>query len=128
MHTKGPWRACHDGDCSCKQIWSVTADHPVAKVISGKWGDDYPSLRFVEGTGGEGSIHPKIESHMEQITYGEINEDVAQANARLIAAAPELLEALIRTAKQLQETHGTPTWEENLDEEAQEAIRKAKGD
>ena len=31
---------------------------------------------------------------MEQITYGEVNEETATANARLIAAAPKMLAAL----------------------------------
>lgn len=69
-HTQGPWEACCDGDCSCGQVWSKTADHPVATVISGEWGDS-----------------PKL-------AYGSVNPEAAKANARLIAAAPGLYEAL----------------------------------
>jgi len=65
------------------------ADHPVAKVISGKWGDDYPAVRLV----GTSSLDEKAEAYMDQITYGEIPKEEAKANARLIAAAPDLLEA-----------------------------------
>lgn len=68
-HTPGPWTACHEGKCSCGQVWSKTADHPVATVTRGEWGD--PGC-----------------------PYGEVSRECANANARLIAAAPELLEAL----------------------------------
>jgi hypothetical protein len=85
-HTPGPWSACNNGKCKCKQIFGN--DHPVAQVISGKWGDDYPSIKIV-GSG----LDAKAEAYMEQITYGEIMEETAEANARLIATAPDLLEA-----------------------------------
>lgn len=35
-------------------------------------------------------------NHVAKPTYYVINQDVTEANARLIAAAPELLEALVR--------------------------------
>ena len=38
---------------------------------------------------------------MDRIVYGEIDEEVAQANACLIAAAPELLAMLIEAANEL---------------------------
>ena len=81
-YTKGPWSACHNGECSCKAIWCN--DHPIAEVTAGKWGDDYPSIRLV----GESSLDLKAEAYMEQMTYGEVPEEEAQANANLIAAAP----------------------------------------
>ena len=65
-HTPGPWTACLNGTCRCKMVWC--ADYPVATVTSGEWGDP-----------GE--------------TYGSVNEDTAVANARLIAASPDLLAA-----------------------------------
>lgn len=80
--TPGPWHTCGD-QCSCGVI--MCADHPVAKVISGDWGDDYPALR-VTGP----SLDQKVEAYMEQITYGHLDPDVARANANLIAAAPDL--------------------------------------
>lgn len=36
---------------------------------------------------------------MEEITYGEIPEEIAKANAVLIAAAPELYAALVEVQK-----------------------------
>ena len=48
-----------------------------------------------------------------------------KAKDKLIA---ELVEALIGMAKHSQELHGSPTWEEELTEEAASAIRKHKGE
>jgi hypothetical protein len=85
-HTPGPWSLCNDGEkCKCGQIWS--ADFPIAKVTKGKWGDPYPAIRPVGG-----SIGRQYEAYIELIEYGEVPEDVAMANGRLIARAPELLE------------------------------------
>lgn len=87
----GPWHSCGDGECSCKIV--STADHPVAQIVHGDWGDDYPSIRVVGC-----SLEAKAEAYMEQITYGHIPDEVATANARLIALlrvlAPVFLEKL----------------------------------
>jgi hypothetical protein len=87
--SRGPWGTCHLGKCKCKQVWTVPGDHPVATVEAGEWGDEYPSLRI---TGD--SLDQKVEPFIDMIAYGEIDEETAIANARLIAAAPELYEAL----------------------------------
>lgn len=85
-HTPGPWSACGDGECSCKT--AMCGDHPIAKVTSGKWGDDYATLRLV-GSG----LARQVEAYTDQITYGEVGEPTARANARLISAAPDILNA-----------------------------------
>jgi hypothetical protein len=74
------WEKSQSVDCK---------DHPIAEIVSGKWGDDYPAMRIIGP-----SIDMKVETYMDQITYGEVPEEEAIANARLIAAAPELIDAL----------------------------------
>lgn len=91
--TAGPWSVCGADRGVCQCVTILSKHHPIATAVSGAWGDNYPSLRFVEDSG-EGSIGAKIEAYMEQITYGEVPEAVAKANARLIAAAPDMYEAL----------------------------------
>ena len=87
-YTEGKWHVCNNGECSCKYVWAD--DHPIAKVVAGKWGDDFCSIRIVVNS----SLDLKAEAFIDQITYGEIPEKTARANAHLIAAAPELYEAL----------------------------------
>ncbi len=87
------WHACDDGECPCKQIWAD--DYPVATVSVGKWGNDFPAIRLV----GNSSWEMKAEAYMEQITYGEISEEIAAANIRLIAQAPRMAELLKRMVK-----------------------------
>jgi hypothetical protein len=68
-HTPGPWRECgHDrGGCACGVVWSESADVVVASA----------ALQY-EDVGATVPVSP----------------EVIAANARLIAAAPTLLEAL----------------------------------
>jgi len=85
-HTPGPWRTCDD-DCDCGVITS--ADCPVATVTSGEWGDEYPAMRQVGS-----SLENHYQAYIERVVYGNLHADTAKANARLISAAPDLLEAL----------------------------------
>lgn len=64
--TLGPWKICGDkrGGCICGQVWSIPADFPVATAT------------------------------LSDDELGEIPIEQMKANARLIAAAPDLLEAL----------------------------------
>lgn len=82
--TPGPWSFCCD---KCATVMS--ANHPIADITKGAWGDDYPSLRPM---GSE--LLGQYEVYMAQITYGDVSPDEAIANALLIAAAPELYKAL----------------------------------
>ncbi len=93
-HSPGPWRACRDGECSCGFIWSTTADHPVAKVESGEWGDDYPAIRVTPTERGLTGTSFEVTAYMEQITYGRIDPETAKQNALLIAMSPEMLALL----------------------------------
>lgn len=121
--TKGPWRSCNDGDCSCMVIWGgeATEDndgtHPVARVESETWGDSYPAIRNVDGGGMSGT---KAEAYLEHIVYGTIPEEMAKANAKLIAAAPDLFNALSVLADAC-ESMGIPV------DAARAALAKAEG-
>lgn len=67
IHTAGPWRACgadREDGCSCGQVWSISRDVPVAEAY-----------REIEEMG---------------VVF---KREVVNANARLIAASPALLEA-----------------------------------
>lgn len=79
--TPGPWTLCDDGGRYL--CLTISGEHyPIAKVFSGKWGDDYPSIRLIGG-----SLTLKAEAYMEQITYGEIPKEIAIANALFITKA-----------------------------------------
>lgn len=70
LHSPAPWRACHEGNCHCGQVWSTTADSCVAHTLSASDND----------LGGACKVADKsVEFY---------------ANMRLIAAAPELLESV----------------------------------
>ena len=75
--TPGPWKACHDGTCECSQIWSQSADVPVAEVTRGEWGD--PGL-----------------------PYGKIPEKIAEANSLFISHAREDVPKLLEYIKELE--------------------------
>ncbi len=81
--TPGPWRACQEGTCSCSQIWSQSADVPVAEVTRGEWGD--PGL-----------------------PYGEIPEKIAEANSLFIAYAREDTPKLLEYVEELESR--LPRW------------------
>ncbi len=69
-HTAWPWRACGQdrGGCKCRLVWAIGDDVPVAIALMA---DD-----------------PQCDGE------GLASMEIAKANARLIAAAPELLETL----------------------------------
>ena len=91
-YSPGPWKACGGGLCSCAQVW--TSNHPVAMVERGEWGDDFPQIRVVYDPHRQEPVNAIIEATTAVMDYGRIPEETATANCRLIAAAPELLEAL----------------------------------
>lgn len=66
-YSPGPWRVCGEdrGICICLQVWSVSADMPVADVNT---------------------------ANEESVPFPD--EETMKHNAVLISAAPELLEAL----------------------------------
>ena len=126
-HTPGPWTACNGGECRCRIVMSE--HHPVAQVTSGEWGDEWPDIRLCER---EGVIGQRAEAYIERIVYGSVNEEFAAANARLIAAAPDLLEALemYRNAETVLHESGVaavPLFD-LASQAAEAAIAKARGE
>ena len=101
--TPGPWRACQEGTCSCSQVWSQSADVPVAEIIRGEWGDPgFP--------------------------YGKIPEKVAENNSLFIAHAREDVPQLIEYIKDL-ETQ-IPRWipvKERLPGDGEKVLACARG-
>lgn len=85
-YTKGPWEWC---DCPVNCGFIHSGDQQVAQVTFGNWGDEYATLKQ-EGT----SIEGRFQAVTDMIVYGSVPVDEAKANARLIAAAPDLYEAL----------------------------------
>lgn len=92
--TRGPWHSCADDGCKCPMV--LCDDYPVAEVVKGKWGDDYPSVRLIGN-----SLELKAEAYMEQITYGEVPEAEALANRAFIREAPSDIAALIAEIERL---------------------------
>lgn len=72
--------------CKCGFIWNVSDGCPVAQVIRGDWGDDYPAIRIEN----PGAIGEKAEPYMEKIVYGSIDDVTADANIRLMVQAPAM--------------------------------------
>ncbi len=112
-HTKGPWHTCNNGECKCGLIWGD--EQTIATVTYGPWGDSLPAIR----TGVDG----QPEAYIERYDYGEIDIETATANAQLIAAAPDLLEAL----EDLLATYPVEIFI-NEERKARAAIAKAKGE
>lgn len=80
-----PWRICGHGrgGCECGQIWSLPADSPIARVIEGDWGDEYPAIRVTT----PGAIGAVAEPYIERIIYGHVPRESARATAELIVTA-----------------------------------------
>ena len=89
-HTPGTWTACYGG--GGRDVVVMCEDYPVAIVTSGEWGDEFPNIRLRPREDGMGS---HAEAFTEMIVYGDVGKEIAKANARLVAAAPDLLDALM---------------------------------
>jgi len=91
--TPGPWSHCSAKRCTCTGIHGK--DHPVAEIVKGEWGDEFPSLRFKEG--GKGQLgETSVEAYMEKIVYGEISIEMAMANrAHIARCSPDNIRALL---------------------------------
>lgn len=93
--TPGPWHSCADDGCKCPTV--LCDNYPIAEVVKGQWGDEYPSVRLVGNT----SLDMKAEAYMERITYGEVPESEALANRAFIREAPTDIAALIAEVERL---------------------------
>lgn len=103
----GPWKACKDSACSCKQIWSIPGDFPVCSA------DGFHV----------GVVHEHM-ADAPDLIYQSVWEETRNANAALITAAPDLYAALseIVVAAEMG-GYGSPA----LDD-AKSALAKARGE
>lgn len=88
-HSPLPWRGCGEDSekpCKCGMVWSPDGDHPVLTIERGEWGDEWPSLRLV----GDSSFDRKAEAYMEKSAYGNVPDDVADANMHFVVKAANL--------------------------------------
>lgn len=112
-HTPGPWRACRDGKCDCGYVYGP----PVAEA-----GGETPVVAIVCGP-----------THLSCADLVPEREQQA-ANIRLIAAAPDLLEACELALKALTDsenaslTLGAYALVALAQEKLRAAISKAKGE
>lgn len=100
-HTPTPWKLCNAGECPCLTI--SCPDHPIAKVESGEWGDEYPAMRQVGA-----SLENKYEAYMERIAYGSIDRETARANAELIVKAVNNHDALVKALEEIANCSSIP--------------------
>lgn len=122
-YTPGPWNACNNGECQCKLV--RYQDGPVAEVISGEWGDEFPNIRLVKNEHGPGE---HAGAFVEMTVYGEVSEQTATANARLIAAAPDLLHALLFALPELEADARHSPGMQGMVDVARAALAKARGE
>lgn len=99
--TPGPWEACRNGECPCRMVWNKPYDMVVAVAIA---------------------------ASDEQYTCGAgiVDKDMLRANSLLIAAAPELYEALSRSLNWLSSYPGGNA--SGVYEQASAALKKARGE
>lgn len=116
-HTPGPWRYCGEQradvkPCQCRQIWSIPEDVPVFTARA----ERMAQIGLAHHKWGDGP----------ELIYGEIPLGETEANARLIAAAPELLE-VAREAARCHVCRCGPYVSPCLKCQAEAAIAKAEG-
>ena len=81
-HTPGPWKVCggQNGKCNCGIMWSIPGDFPICTVAGGS---TFPT-----------AVAHKHMADAPDMIYQTITDAERNANARLIAAAPDMLAAL----------------------------------
>lgn len=99
-----------------------------AKHTPGPWGIDRYVVKSGDDEGAE-MLSIKNVCRISQQPNGHKQDETDEANARLIAAAPELLEALERAADELHRAQNSNGSQWLIDEEAKAraAIAKATG-
>lgn len=76
----GPWKGCGAKECTCGIVWSIPGDFPVCTAV----GHRVPVA----------VVHEHMADAPDIIYQSLTDRAVVMANARLIAAAPDLLEAV----------------------------------
>lgn len=96
--TPGPWSSCDK--CKCTSI--ACSGYPVANVVKGKWGDEFPAVRLT----GTGPLTATAEAYMEMYEYGEVPEEEAMGNRAFIREAPTDVAALVAEVERLRAALG----------------------
>ncbi len=129
-HTPGPWevepRRISNEDDIGKSVVSDTLSRALQK-----WHDENPDVNsgFVNCCTTVAEISPSYNGSGKQVGPWElISADEIEANARLIAAAPEMLEALVHCHDWILATQDENKQGETERLEARAAIAKAKGE
>ena len=82
--TPGPWRPCHAGECQCGMIWSESQD---VHIVTAYGEREQGAKQFVIA-----AAHHET-GDAADLVYAVVPEAERNANAKLCAAAPDLLAA-----------------------------------
>ena len=109
--TPGPWKECRNGDCTCGHVWSIPGDFPVCTV-------QVPREPI--------AVAHENMADAPDIIYQSITPEMCAANARLIAAAPDLHDSIRDLLAYLDGDISGPAQRDGIIAEARAALAKVQ--